>query len=202
MSDTRNTGLVVELNGRVELNREEALETILSQTDTQAIFSSTGLISRSVYENYDGPNHFYNAGGFGLTSTLALGFSAAQPLTKTVIIEGDGSVLANLGNLNLVGHYQPGNLLHIVLDNGAYSSCSGEPTFGSNKITEIAAQLGYKNSVSVSEADQIENTLIRLQEIPGPNMLRVIINTEGRRDFGRPTQMAQIARRFRNHFSS
>lgn len=200
----RNKGeFFLEDNPDKNLSREDVLKILLSELNPSvAVFSSTGLISRSIFENFDGPNHFYNAGGFGVTSSIALGFAKSQPETQVMIIEGDGSVLTNLGNLNLIGHYQPKNLIHVVLDNQALVSCSGEPTIGSKHIPSLAHQLGYTKVYSVSTDGavyQAYNEMLTCND--GPQMLHIRINTQGRRDFKRPQAMKEIARRFRILFS-
>lgn len=183
-------------------SREEVLSVIAQTTEqSSAVISSTGLISRSLFHYYDSPNQFYNAGALGLTSSIGLGISSAQPERKVVVIEGDGSVLTNLGNLNLIGYYQPKHFLHIVLDNQSYVSCSGESTIGSGNIPELASVLGYNKVFSVSSLETVANIIKESQCLnSGPVMLHVKINNEGSRRFRRPLEMSFIARRFRNYF--
>ncbi|GAB4026591.1 MAG: phosphonopyruvate decarboxylase [Candidatus Microgenomates bacterium] len=184
-------------------SREETLQLIATLTPSnRALFSSTGLISRSLFHHFDSPNQFYNAGAFGLTSSIALGFSTASQNVPTTIVEGDGSVLTNLGNLNLIGHQQPQNFLHVVLDNGMYGSCSGEETVGSELIPDMAALLGYANVFSISSLDNLEAIIRKANEeqMIGPTMVHVKINQSGERQFKRPLGMAEIARRFKTHF--
>ncbi len=186
-------------------SREEALQLIAALTpSSRALFSSTGLISRSLFHNFDSPNQFYNAGAFGLTSSIALGFSSVRKDVPTTIVEGDGSVLTNLGNLNLIGYQQPHNFLHVVLDNGAYVSCSGEETVGSELIPDMAALLGYASVFSISSLDSLKAIIrgVNNAQIAGPTMVQVMINRTGGREFGRPLEMAEIAKRFKTHFTS
>ena len=204
VNDCREKGeLFLEDEEQITLSREEVLSQILINLDASvAVFSSTGLISRSVFTNFDGPNHFYNAGGFGETSSLALGFIMSRQDVSTLIIEGDGSVLADLGNINLIGHYSPKKLKHIVLDNNALCSCSGEQTIGSKQIPILASQLGYKRVFSVASLSAlIDSYNIIMSQNDGPQMIHVKINTLGRRDFNRPLAMGSIARRFKSHFT-
>lgn len=184
-------------------SREEVLGLIVELTPLdRALFSSTGLISRSLFHHSDSPNQFYNAGAFGLTSSIALGFVSTRLEVPVTIVEGDGSVLTNLGNLNLIGYQQPENFLHIVLDNKAYLSCSGEQTVGSDLIPDTAALFGYKNVFSVASLENIRLIMDKVNkgEIEGPVMLHIRINQEGVRRFDRPLKMSEIARRFKSHF--
>jgi phosphonopyruvate decarboxylase len=187
------------------LNREQVLDLLSLSliTDEDAVFSSTGLISRSVFHHHDGPNQFYNAGAFGLTSSIALGFALSNKERKVFAIEGEGSVLTNLGAINIAGHYKPENLIHIVLDNGAYVSCSGEENYGSDKIPKIAKTFGYKRVFSVCTPTGLLTASDIINSEPSAlQMLHIRIGSEGTRDLKRPVEMAEIAKRFRNHFNS
>lgn len=189
-----------ELHNKLEISREDALDTIFNLIDpNDAVISSTGLISRSIFQNHDGNNQFYNAGAFGLTNMIALGFAVNNQGTRTFAIEGDGSVLTNLGSLNVIGHHAPDNFLHIVLDNAAYVSCSGEKTFGSSAIPLIARDCGYKNIHTVQTSNGIKNAMYESKT--GPSMIHVQINTIGERNFRRPLEMDKVAVRFREKFS-
>ncbi len=197
----RYTTEMYQEKGEQELSSREVMLDVLAQDmpDSAAVITSTGLISRSQYQNHDGKNQFYNAGGFGLTSSIGLGVTLAQPDRRVVVIEGDGSVLTDTGNLNLIGHYQPDNLIHVVLNNRAYVSCSGESTIGTDLIPELAQTFGYKRVVSViSEQAASEAIADMLSRHDGPQMLHISINTEGERSFVRPVGMAEIAKRFHN----
>ena len=186
------------------MNRDMVIDLLLSQTESNtAVFSSTGLISRSVFERHDGTNQFYNAGAFGLTSSIGLGFAISQIDRRTVILEGDGSVLANPGSLNLIGARSPNNFIHIVLDNRAYMSCSGEATCRSELIPKLANLYGYSQVFSVYTEDGFQRTWQQCQEKNlGPQMIHVNINQTGERNFARPVDMAKIARRFKLYFSN
>lgn len=193
--------VVISNEGKgIELARETALDTILgSLNDYDAVISSTGLISRSIFQKNDADNQFYNAGAFGLTSAIGLGFAINKPNIRTIVIEGEGSVLTNLGLLNTIAHASPPNLLHIILDNKVYASCSGERTFGSNAIPQVARDFGYKQIVIVQTSSGLKTAIDQLDD--GPTLIDVQINTVGDRNFKRPLDMDKIATRFREKFS-
>lgn len=194
--------LFIEEASDILMNRDRVIDLILSQTGSNtAVFSSTGLISRSVFERHDGPNQFYNAGAFGLTSSIGLGFAISQIDIQTVILEGDGSVLANPGNLNLIGAKSPDNFIHIVLDNRAYMSCSGEATCRSELIPKLASLYGYSKVFSVYTENGFQRAWKQCQEKNlGPQMIHVNINQIGERNLSRPVDMANLARRFKSYF--
>jgi len=185
-----------------DLQRENALETIIGTTNPQeAVFSATGLISRSLYEIHDASNQFYVTGSFGLVSSIGLGFSLAQPTRQTTVIDGDGSILTNLGTIVTIGKYGPGPFTHVVLDNNAYGSCSGERTCSDTaNLPLMAATQGYKSIYLVNSSEGLKRVIADSKEKPGPTMIYTEIGSEGRRDFKRPLELYEVSTRFKDHF--
>ena len=66
------------------------------------------------------------SGAMGKTSSFALGLSLAQPNTKIIVYDGDGSLLMNLGTLVTIGNKAPKNLYHFLIDNGVYATTGGQ----------------------------------------------------------------------------
>ncbi len=201
----KESGMVEDLQREQELPpREEVLRAIAAGIPAEAaLISSTGLISRSLFEQCDSPNQFYNTGGFGLTSAIGLGFAVAQPKVPTIVVEGDGSCLTNIGNLVSIAYWAPENFIHIVLDNGAYESCSGEASFAPvAKFAEAAALFGYRRTFVVDAVDTLVQLVPGLLRQSGPVLVHVKINLGGRRDLARPMEMGEVARRFRSFFQS
>ncbi|PIN78695.1 hypothetical protein COY26_05440 [Candidatus Woesearchaeota archaeon CG_4_10_14_0_2_um_filter_33_10] len=186
-----------------KMKREVALDSIINSTTSEdAIFSTTGLISRSLYERYDSPNQFYNVGSFGLVSSLGLGFAVSKPKTKTIVIDGDASILTNFGTLVTIGYNNPKNLTHIVLDNNAYASCTEERSCSDTaKIPFVAALQGYSSIYMVNTEKGLEQTIKESEGMEGPVLIYSYIELGGRRDFKRPLNLSYITKRFKNYFS-
>lgn len=186
------------------VSRDEALDSIIEATTQEdAIFSSTGLMSRSLYERHDRPNQFYNTGGFGLVSSLGLGFAVTNKKTRTIIIDGDSSLLTNFGTLVTIGSNKPENLIHIVLDNGAYASCSEEKSCSDKaNLPLVAALQGYTDIYLVDSAKNLKEAIEIAKTLQGPSFIHTKIRLGGRRDFKRPKDLPYIAKRFKEHFSS
>ena len=180
------------------MNRKDSLDEIMKIiTKKDVIISSTGLISREVFENYDSNQHFYIPGSMGLASSVGLGIAINKPNRKIFIIEGDGSILMNLGAIATIGHVAPNNLIHLILDNGAYASCSEEPTISkSSKLDGIAKLVGYKVIYKVDTINELKNALIASTVDSGPIFIRIKIELGGRRDLARPMKLYSIKNRF------
>jgi phosphonopyruvate decarboxylase len=189
-------------SGSKSLTRDRAID-IINETSgsKKAVFSTTGLISRSLFERHDAPNHFYVTGSFGLVSSIGLGFALSKPEREAIVIDGDASLLTNLGTLVTIGKYKPKNLKHIVLDNNAYSSCSGEKSCSdSASIPLISALQGYESVYLANTQAGLEQALGESESRIGPKLIHAKINIEGRRDFKRPLQLYQVTQRFKEYF--
>lgn len=182
------------------LDRKNALDVIMKAcTRDFAIISTTGLISRDLYENYDSEQHFYSPGSMGLSSSIGLGIAINKPNKPVIIIDGDASLLMNLGTLVTIGHFAPKNLIHIVLDNGAYASCSEEPSLSNSaRFDEIAKIVGYKHVAKVKNEKDLFDIIIKSKKIKVLSFILTIIELGGRRNLARPLNLIQIKERFKN----
>ena len=73
-------------------------------------------------------NFFYLQHAMGLASSVGLGIALCRPELKVIVLDGDGSLLMNLGGLTTLARYRPRNLVHIVFDNESLLSVGGFPT--------------------------------------------------------------------------
>ncbi|MFX1293575.1 MAG: thiamine pyrophosphate-dependent enzyme [Promethearchaeota archaeon] len=186
------------------MKRKEALETIMENVfKTDAIITSTGLICREMYEYFDTEQQFYMPGSMGLTSSIDLGIALNKPNKRIIIIEGDASILMNLGSIITIDYFTPKNLVHIILNNGAYASCSEESTLGNHaKLDKIAELAGYHLIFNI-------NTKFKLQEAikasnynsNGPIFILTNIKLGGRRNLAKPLRLIEIKNRFMEFLS-
>ncbi|HZK25171.1 MAG TPA: phosphonopyruvate decarboxylase [Oscillospiraceae bacterium] len=175
------------------LNREEALQTVISQlTAHDVVVSTTGKTSRELYEyrqalGHDHEHDFLTVGSMGHASQIALGIALAKPQTNVYCLDGDGALLMHLGGLAIIGSTAPTNLKHIILNNGAHDSVGGQPTVGQQiDIPAIAQACGYQTVRQAQSKKEISDQLAVLQESPGPALLEIKINKGARADLGRP----------------
>ncbi len=81
------------------------------------LVSNLGFPSRELYAIGDRPENFYMLGSMGLASSIGLGLSLAHRKKKVIVLDGDGSILMNLGTLATIANYAPSNYQLIILDN-------------------------------------------------------------------------------------
>lgn len=178
------------------MKRKEAIEVIMTTIDSHDIVvSTTGLISREVFEKFDSERNIYIPGSMGLASSIGLGLAMTQPAKKVVVLDGDASLLMNLGSIVTIGNKQPTNLLHIVLDNGAYASCSEERSMSNTaRINTLASNVGYQYVRVVYGQEDLKRATIEFRQ--GPGFILAKIELGGRRDFRRPLELTAIKDRF------
>lgn len=127
--------------------RYEAIQEIMEQIDEELIICNIGFPSRELYEIDDRSKNFYMIGSMGLASSIGLGLALSRPSKDVVVIDGDGSLLMNMGSLVTVFANNPSNLTWIVIDNGAYGSTGNQDTYAQKiDLVEIAKSVGFKNS--------------------------------------------------------
>ena len=181
------------------MNYREAITTITELLEDQLVVCANGLISRETFTIRDRTENFYMIGSMGMASSIGLGIALSKPSRKTIILEGDGNLLMNLGSLPMTGSLQPNNLVHIVLDNEVYASTGNQPTI-SNVIAleEIAKSARYAYVKKVTTNEDLKREMSRALENEGPSFLLVkISDTEEQREIGRVTHSPeQIKERF------
>ena len=108
--------------------RVDALQAIYSELEKHIVVTIMGAVAAELYTLGHRHNFFYLEHAMGLASSMGLGIALCMPEHKVIVIDGDGSLLMNLGTLSTMARYKPGNLLHIVFDNESLLSVGGFPT--------------------------------------------------------------------------
>lgn len=178
------------------MNRQEAIEVIMKTISPQdAVVSTTGLISREIFEKFDSERNIYTHGSMGLASSIGLGLAMACPTKRVVVIDGDASLLMNLGSIVTVGNKQSTNLLHIVIDNSAYGSCNEEQSMSDTAhLDKLVNDVGYRYVRTVSSKEDLKRAIMEFRD--GPGFILTKIELGGRRDFRRPLELSAIKNRF------
>lgn len=178
------------------MNRKEALETIMATLNPEdVVISTTGLISREIFEKFDSVRNIYVPGSMGLASSIGLGLAISCSDKRIVVIDGDSSLLMNLGSMVTIGKQQPANLLHIVIDNSAYGSCSEESSMSdSAHFDRLALDVGYHFVRITDSQETLKHAMLEFDR--GPGFILTKIKLGGRRDFRRPLDLVKIKNRF------
>jgi phosphonopyruvate decarboxylase len=180
------------------ISRLAALTAARKPLGAEPIVHANGYICRESFAVGDRPQNFYMIGSMGLASAIGLGLSLARPTSPTVVFDGDGNLLMNLGILAMVGGLRPRNLVHVVFDNEVYGSTGNQasPSRGV-RLDRVAAAAGYRSSVAVTDAGDVEHAVKHALTGDGPHFVMAKVTAE-EADVPRiPFSPAEIRDRFR-----
>lgn len=178
------------------MTREEIIRHIVKVSGEDPIVSTTGKASRELFEirAANGQSHKYDfltVGSMGHSSSIALGIALNKPGRRIWCVDGDGAVLMHMGSMAVVGANRPGNLIHVVINNGAHETVGGMPTVaGSIDLVKIALACGYPNAVCVDSFDGLDRELEAARGRDELSLIEVKASIGARDDLGRPTTSA------------
>ncbi|GAA3112145.1 thiamine pyrophosphate-dependent enzyme [Streptosporangium carneum] len=175
------------------LTLPELVGELLTRHPDAVIVSTCGYTSRDLFNAADRPGNLYLVGSMGMAAPIALGLALARPGRQVVALDGDGSLLMNLGVLPLVAAADAG-ILHVVVDNGMHESTGGQATVQRADFTALALAAGYRTAVRVDDACGLRAAELDV----APAMLHAIIGPRtdgvGRRVTHTPQQIVQRVR--------
>ena len=133
------------------MKRLHALNAIYPRLQEHVVVTIMGAVAVELQSIGHRPNFFYLQHAMGLASSMGLGIALVKPERQVIVLDGDGSVLMNLGGLTTLARYRPKNLLHIVFDNESLLSVGGFPTATStgSDLAGIAKAAGVPRTMTV-----------------------------------------------------
>ena len=167
--------------------RADALEAIYPELEDRIVVTIMGAVAAELYTLGHRPTFFYLEHAMGLASSMGLGIALSLPRQKVVVLDGDGSLLMNLGTLSTMARYRPGNLLHIVFDNESLLSVGGFPTAtatgtdlagvaracGIPHVEEADTPNRLKKAVAAALAGDTLTTIVSKVEAVGPKLFHM-----------------------------
>jgi thiamine pyrophosphate-dependent acetolactate synthase large subunit-like protein len=157
------------------MNRKALLEILKKHLTDEIVVSSYSTASDWIEIN-DRPLNYFFHGAMGLCSSHGLGLALARPERKVLVLDGDGSLLMNLGTLVTLGAAAPKNFLHFVMQNGSYEANGGHPIVNREvDFAGIARASGLKKASVISDIDAFEKELPRLLKEDGPAFVTLMI---------------------------
>ena len=123
--------------------------------------------------------HLRLGGAMGKASSVGLGIALARPDRRVFVLDGDGSLLMNLGTLVTIGHAQPANLVHLVFENSVYEVTGGQPIPGAGLVdfAAIALAAGYPKAHTFDDAIEFERAAVRVLNEKGPVLVVLKVTT-------------------------
>ena len=120
------------------MKRADCIKALYAEFEECLVVTIMGACAQELYDLGHRENFFYLQHAMGLASSIGLGLAMNLPNQRVVVLDGDGSVLMNLGTLATLARYRPRNLLHIVFDNGSLLSTGGFDTHTTAGVTDLA----------------------------------------------------------------
>ncbi|QIZ37586.1 thiamine pyrophosphate-dependent enzyme [Saccharopolyspora sp. ASAGF58] len=160
------------------MKRIEALRVITDRTPDLAVTATCAATSRELAAVADRDNHLYLLDAMGLTVSVGTGVAlgiAGTKVSRSVVIDGDGSLLMNLGAAATAGYLAPDNLVILLLDNGVYASTAGIPTQAEKLDLGAIAESVRLQVLRAADTTELGNALQRALAEPGPWFVHVRI---------------------------
>ena len=165
-----------------------------------AVVATTGKTGRELFTLEDRPQQLYQVGSMGCASAMGLGI-ALNSSRPVLVLDGDGAALMKLGTMATIGAHAPGNLIHVLLDNGMHDSTGGQATVSPNvDFAAVALACGYPVAYCCDSARGFAQALeTALTRGPRPVLIHALIAPGSLAELGRPTVSPRdVARRFRS----
>ena len=137
------------------MKRAECIGMLYPELDDKLVVTIMGACAQELYDLGHKENFFYLQHAMGLASSIGLGLAMHLPRERIVVLDGDGSVLMNLGSLATMARYRPRNLIHIIFDNGSLLSTGGFASHTTSGITDLAAIAKGAGLERVSAVDSV-----------------------------------------------
>lgn len=168
--NTRNTKV---------MNRFDVTSRLIAKLKhEEAVIGGIGNTNFDLWAAGHRPQNFYMLGSMGLAFPIALGVALAQPGRRVFALEGDGSLLMQLGALSTIAALKPKNLTMIVMDNGVYQITGAQPTPAANvaDIVAIAIGSGLVNSAWAADEEDFERLVDDAMAASEPGLIAVRID--------------------------
>jgi sulfopyruvate decarboxylase subunit beta len=121
------------------MKRAQCIEALYTELENCLVVTIMGACAQELYDLGHCENFFYLEHAMGLASSIGLGLALNLPEEKIVVLDGDGSLLMNLGTLATLARYRPRNMVHMVFDNGSLLSTGGFVSHTASGVTDLAA---------------------------------------------------------------
>ena len=131
--------------------------------------------------------NYFAVGAMGLASSHGLGLALGRPDRRVIVLDGDGSLLMNLGSLATIANAAPKNFFHFVCENGTYEANGDHPIPGRGRLSfaGIAREAGYAETHEFADIAAFEQQIAGVLKGTGPVLidLKLVPGAESPRDY-------------------
>ncbi len=160
-----------------QLDRLDLTRRVLAHLTHEAVFAGIGNAGFDLFAARDRPQNFYMFGSMGLASSLGLGYALSRPGERVIVLEGEGSVLMNLGSLATIARMRPRRYLLVIMDNGTYA-LTGSQRNAAADVTDlamIARGAGIPHVATPATAEAFDQAVAEALAADGPAVIVVKI---------------------------
>ena len=181
------------------MKRAECIGMLYPDLDDKLVVTIMGACAQELYDLGHRDNFFYLQHAMGLASSIGLGLATHLPNEKIVVLDGDGSVLMNLGTFATLARYRPKNLVHIIFDNGSLLSTGGFDSHTTSGITDLAAiarAAGIEHVASVASVLPFGEAVVDAFSRDDFSVIVAKVSAVGPNHYGMDLQLPENAFRF------
>ena len=182
------------------MRRAECLAMLHPELEDTLVVTIMGACAQELYDLGHRDNFFYLQHAMGLASSIGLGLALHLPDERVVVLDGDGSVLMNLGTLATLARYRPTNLVHVVFDNGSLLSTGGFDSHTTSGVTDLAAMAraaGIEHVARVSDVVAFGEAVVAAFARDALSVIVAKVAAVGPNHYGMDLALPENAFRFR-----
>jgi thiamine pyrophosphate-dependent acetolactate synthase large subunit-like protein len=161
------------------MRRSECLQALAPMLTDQLVVTNVARTGFETHMAMPREGNLYTM-GMGCVTPVVLGLALSLPHRGVIALDGDGSILLNLGVFSTIGNYAPSNLICVIFDNESYASTGGLPTAtaGKTKLDETAKSAGITNAFEVTKIEDFTELATRALAGKGPWVLVCKVQSE------------------------
>ncbi|MCH7564930.1 MAG: thiamine pyrophosphate-binding protein [Gemmatimonadetes bacterium] len=184
------------------MERATCIEMIYPELEDKLVVTIMGACAQELYNLGHRENFFYLQHAMGLASSIGLGLARHLPDERVIVLDGDGSVLMNLGTFTTLARYRPTNMIHVIFDNGSLLSTGGfdsQTTSGITDLAAIARGAGIEHVASADNELQFGEAVLEALELDDLSVIVAKVKAVGPDHYGMDLELPENAFRFRRY---
>lgn len=180
--------------------RAGCIEMMCPELEDKIVVTIMGACAQELYNLGHRDNYFYLQHAMGLASSIGLGLAMHLPNERVVVLDGDGSVLMNLGTFATLARYGLKNLIHVIFDNGSLLSTGGfdsQTLSGKTDLAAIARGAGIDHVAAVDTDVAFGEAFVEALERDDLSVIVAKVSAVGPERYGMELQLPENAFRFK-----
>ena len=183
------------------MHRFSATKMLLNQIGDLPVVANLGPTTDELWHAGHRDRNFYTYGSMGLCSSIALGMALSCE-ERVVSLDGDGSLLMNMGTIATIGREKPANLIVVVWDNEQWAQTGYQPshTAFNTDLEEVAQGCGIVKTATVWDEEELATVFVQALEEDGPWFIVAKVQEEDQYMPVSPVEPEMTLHRFRGTF--